>query len=302
MLVHLNGLHVSRQDARIDPFDRGFIFGDGVYEGLRAFRGCVRSIDRHTKRLRESLASSRIDFDADRLGPMSDALLRANGLTDAFIYWQFTRGTPAPGQPVRARVPDAMEPTVFGYAMERPPLERCAEPGTSTAALVEDLRWKRGRVKAISLLGNIMGAREAKDRGAEDAIFVSPGPSGTIADGLVGEASATNILLALPGPGADTRLVTPDLESVSILAGVTRDLLLEHETGIEERPVTVDELRRASEIMLCGTNTMIASVLSLDGRPVGGGRVGPVARRLARTLVEIIGAELDAKVAVTREA
>jgi branched-subunit amino acid aminotransferase/4-amino-4-deoxychorismate lyase len=139
---------------------------------------------------------------------------------------------------------------------------------------------------------------EARDRGAEDAIFVSPGPSGTITDGLVGEASATNVLIALPGPDGTPRLVTPDLESVSILAGVTRDLLLEHEPDIEERPVTVDELRRASEILLCGTNTMVASVLTLEGRPVGDGRVGPVARRLARSLVEIIGAELDARVAV----
>ena len=300
MLVHLNGLHVSREDARIDPFDRGFIFGDGVYEGLRAFRGRVRSIDRHVKRLRESLASARIEFDAERLGPMSDALLQANGLSDAFIYWQFTRGTPGPGQPVRARVPDGMEPTVFGYALERAPIERCSEPGTTTAALVEDFRWKRGRVKAISLLGNIMGAMEARERGAEDVIFVTPGPNGSIAGGLVGEASATNVFVVLKGADGAPHILTPDLESVSILAGVTRDLLLEHETAIEERPVGVDELRRADEIFLCGTNTMVASVLTLDGRPVGDGRVGPVARRLSRTLVEIIGAELDARVAVGR--
>jgi D-alanine transaminase len=285
MRVHLNGLLVSRDEARIDPFDRGFIFGDGVYEGLRAFRGRVRAIDRHVKRLRESLHAASIDFDAARLGPLSDELLRANGLTDAFLYWQFTRGTPGPGQPVRARVPDgSMVPTVFGYAMERPPLERCTEPGTTTAALVEDLRWHRGRVKAISLLGNVMAAMEARECGAEDAIFVR--------GGLAGEATATNIFVVLPDGRGGSQIVTPSLESVSILAGVTRDLLLERMSEIVERPVRAEELARASEILLCGTNTMIASVLTLDGRPVGDGKVGPVARRLARTLVEVVGAEL----------
>lgn len=284
MRVHLNGLLVSRDEARIDPFDRGFIFGDGVYEGLRAFRGRVRAIDRHVKRLRESLHAAGIDFDASRLGPLSDELLRANGLTDAFLYWQFTRGAPGDGQPVRARVPDgAMIPTVFGYALERPPLERCTEPGTTTAALVEDLRWHRGRVKAISLLGNVMAAMEARQCGAEDAILVR--------GGLVGEATATNVFVVLPLGQGRSEIVTPSLESVSILAGVTRDLLLERVTEIVERPVLAKELARASEILLCGTNTMIASVLTLDGRPVGDGKVGPVARRLARTLVEVVGAE-----------
>lgn len=291
MLVHLNGLHVAREDARIDPFDRGFVFGDGVYEGLRAFRGHVRAIDRHAKRLRESLASARIDFDAAELGPLSDGLLRANGLKDAFIYWQITRGTPAPGHPVRARTPEkSVRPTVFGFALERPPIERCLEPGTTTASVVEDLRWHRGRVKAISLLGNVMAAMEARESGAEDAIFVR--------DGLVAEATATNVLLAIPTGRGTFEIVTPSLDSVSILAGVTRDLLLEHVPEIVERPVRIEELRRANEILLCGTNTMIASVLMLDGTAVGDGRVGPIARRLAQTLVDLISAEVDASVAI----
>lgn len=293
MRVHLNGMLVPRSEARIDPFDRGFIFGDGVYEGLRAFRGCVRAIDRHVKRLRESLLAARIDFDAERLGPMSEELLQANGLADAFLYWQFTRGTPGPGQPVRARVPDGvMEPTVFGYALARPALELCTEPGRTTAALVEDFRWHRGRVKAISLLGNVMAAMEAQERGAEDAIFVR--------NGLVGEATATNVFVVLPDERGGSQIATPSLDSVSILAGVTRDLLLERVPEIAQTPIRAEELALASEILLCGTNTMIASVLALDGKPVGDGKVGPMARRLARTLVEIVGTELDTRVEVGR--
>lgn len=290
MLVHLNGSLVSRSDARIDPFDRGFVFGDGVYEGLRAFRGQVRSIERHVARLRESLRAARIDFDANRLGRMSEELLRANSLDNAFLYWQFTRGVPGPGQPVRGRVPEGpMSPTVFGYALERPALERCAEPGTTNAATVEDFRWHRGRVKAISLLGNVMAAMEARERGAEDAIFVR--------DGLVGEATATNVMVVLPDGAGAGQIVTPSLDRVSILAGVTRDLLLENCPEIIVQPVHANELSRASEILLCGTNTMIASVLTLNGVPVGRGEIGPVARRLAGRLVEIIGAEIGASAA-----
>lgn len=287
MLVHLNGSIISRSEARIDPFDRGFVFGDGVYEGLRAFRGQVRSIERHVARLRDSLRAARIDFDANRLWRLSEDLLRANALDNAFLYWQFTRGVPGPGQPVRGRVPEGpMSPTVFGYALERPALERCSEPGTTSAATVEDFRWHRGRVKAISLLGNVMAAMEARERGAEDAIFVR--------DGLVGEATATNVMVVLPDDAGRGQIVTPSLDKVSILAGVTRDLLLENCPEIVERPVQANELARASEILLCGTNTMIASVLSLNGAPVGNGEIGPVARRLAGRLVEIIGAELGA--------
>lgn len=295
MLVHLNGTLTRREDARIDPFDRGFIFGDGVYEGLRAFRGRVRAIDRHVRRLTGSLREARIDFDASLLGAMSEELLIANGLTDAFLYWQITRGAPGEGDPVRARTPERgkqYRPTVFGYALERPTLETCVEPGTTTATVVEDLRWHRGHVKATSLLGNVMAAYEARERGADDAIFVR--------SGLVGEATATNVIIATDDGRGGVSLVTPSLESVSILGGVTRDLLLEHEPTLVERAVREEELRGASEIMLCGTNTMIASVLTLDGRPVGSGRVGPVARRLAKKLVETIDAELGSGVVVVR--
>ncbi len=286
MLVHLNGVLVTRAEARIDPFDRGFVFGDGVYEGLRAFRGQVRAIDRHVNRLRESLQSARIDFDPSLLGRLCEDLLRANKLDNAFLYWQFTRGTPGVGQPVRGRVPEGpMAPTIFGYALERPSLEKCSEPGTTTAALVEDFRWHRGKVKAISLLGNVMAAMEAREQGAEDAIFVR--------DGLVGEATATNVFVVLPGDRGESQIITPSLDRVSILAGVTRGLLLEHCGEIVERPVHAEELPNATEILLCGTNTMIASVLRLDGRPVGRGEIGPVARRLAHQLVEIVGAELE---------
>ena len=124
MIVHLNGELVPRAEARLDPFDRGFLFADGVYEGLRADGGRVIAAGYHADRLAAGLRECGISgFDAGELEPMTEGLLRANGLSEAFVYWQVTRGAPAAGRPVRARLAEAdQRPTVFGYAEEVEPV------------------------------------------------------------------------------------------------------------------------------------------------------------------------------------
>ncbi len=292
MIIHLNGQLVPVEQAAISPFDRGFVFGDGIYEGLRSFRGRIVALDRHLRRMRAGLAESRIDFDPAPLGALSEQLMAANALPDAFVYWQITRGAPLPGQPVRTRVPGAgMRPTVFGYCSSQPPLEAFTEPPTCTAAVRPDTRWQRGHMKSIALMGNVIAAMEAREAGAQDAIFVR--------GGLVAEGTATNVILALPEPGGATRVVTPSLSSVSILGGITRELLLENAPQIEERPVRVEELFAASEIMLVGSTSMVTSVLMVDGRPVGTGRIGSIARTLLRTLVRAIELDLGLAPAAT---
>ncbi len=298
MIVHLNGELVPLERARISPLDRGFVFGDGVYEGLRSFdlrdRGVARphvvSLERHIERMNGCLREIGIAYDASDMGRMTQELLEASGLRDAFIYWQVTRGAPGPGEPARARVPrGSMVPTVFGMASAQPALAAFeGEPASKSAVTVEDIRWLRGRIKSVSLLGNVLEAMEADARGAEDGILVR--------NGVVGEGLATNVVLALPGPGGTTELVTPTLESAPILAGVTRAVLRDPASGagVVERTVLVDELPRASEIMLLGSSTMVASVTRLNGRPVGAGRPGPMARELLRALVNAIVREAQA--------
>ncbi len=284
MIVHLNGELVPLEQARISPLDRGWLFGDGVYEGLRAFDGRVFAMDRHIGRLRDGLASCRIAWDAAMLTPLSERLLEANGLGDAFLYWQVTRGTPRAGQPVRARLPaPGMQPTVFGYCLPTPRLGAYPPIPTKSAAVVEDLRWRRGLIKSTSLLGNVLATIDADEAGAEDAILVR--------DGLVAEATSANVLLALPRPGGGPELVTPDLDSVSILAGVTRAVLLDSDLGIVERPVSVEELHQASEIMILGTLSMVTSITRLDGRAVGDGAAGPAAGRVMERLLALIATE-----------
>lgn len=310
MIVHLNGQLLPIDQARISPLDRGFIMGDAIYEGLRAFRGVVRALPAHVERMTRGLAEARIPWDARALGPLTAELLTANSTPDAFIYWQVSRGTPMPGTPVRQRLPQAGMPvTVFGYCAPQPPIEAYASPVETTAATRPDLRWQRGHIKSTSLMGNVLSVIEAGDVGANDAILVREAPDGKGA--LVTESSATNVVLALrrsgkPGTLDGIELVTPDLESTSILAGVTRKILLSPLAQVSNlsnastntlpslitRPIRAEELQHAEEIMLMGSTSMVTSVVRLDARPIGDGHAGPIARWLLAQLVESIRKDL----------
>ncbi len=286
MLVHVNGQIVPAEQARVSVFDRGFIFGDGIYEGLRSVRvnGSRRVIGlrRHIRRLSEGLAAVGIAWDASRLGAMIDELLTANGLDDAFIYWQVTRGTPPSGAPVRSRAPAAgTVPTSMGYCTPLPGLESNHEPAWKAASVQEDIRWTRGEVKSISLLGNIVVSMAAAERGGEEAILVR--------DGLVTEGAYTNVVIVTP----EGEAATPSLNSAPMLAGVTRQILVGLDPALVERPVRAGELETAREIMLVGTTTMVTSVTRLDGRVIGSGEAGPVARRLLDVLVRAIREERE---------
>ncbi len=277
MIVHLDGVLVPAEKARVSPFDRGFLFGDGVYEGLRTFDGAIVGPDRHLLRMARRLAEMRLaGFDVSSVAPLTDALLEANGLRDAFVYWQVTRGAPVEGEPQRTRLPAWRgRPTVFGYAAPLPSLAECREPASMTAAAVVDTRWTRLHVKSISLMANIVGAVESQETGASEAIFIR--------DGLVSEATASNVFLVVDG-----QVVTPPLGVPPMLEGVTRSLLLGAAPDVVQRPVRLEELHRASEVMSVGTTAMVTSVTRLNGAPVGDGAVGPHARRLYRALVEAI--------------
>ncbi len=271
MLVHLNGSLVPASEAKVSVFDRGFIFGDGVYEGLRAFGGWVRNLGDHCARMREGLREARIDWDPAALGELCTELLAANGLRDAFLYWQITRGTPGPRDPVRARLPaPGTRPTVFGYCVPLPGVDELVEPTRCSAVTLADRRWERGHVKAISLLANVMAAMEADRAGGEEAVLVR--------EGMVSESCATNVFALVRNDRGGRELVTPPVGEVPILAGVTRKILLEVAPGARVRSISVEELRGAEEIFLTGTITTIKSVVRLDGEPVGTGEPGPAAR------------------------
>lgn len=290
MIVHFNGELMPLERARVSPLDRGFLFGEGVYEGLRAMAwpqhsARILGVDRHIERMRLGLQAAGLAFDPAVIDQQSLELVRANGMRDAFVYWQVTGGTPRSGDPPRNRIaPPGLRPTVFAYCHPQPGLETLSGPAEKKAAVLRDVRWELGWFKSISLMGNVHMAKAAAERGAEEAVLIRGGDERGYG-GVVSEGLATNVVLVLPTAGGGREIVTPSLESAPMLRGVTRDLLLGWEPSIVQRRVTREELDVALEVMLIGTTSLVTAIVALDSRPVGDGRPGEVTRRLFHRLV-----------------
>ncbi len=273
-LAYLNGRYVDRRDAVVPVDDRGFLFGDGVYEVTRARDGVLLELERHVRRLRRGIAGLALDFSPDDLPTISQKLLRDNGLTrgDALVYWQITRGAASPRT---HQYPPAGTPvTVYANAAAFvvPHAQRGTGVGTIT---VPDLRWARCDLKTVNLLPNVMAKQKAIAAGAWEAI--------QLRDGTVTEGAATNVFGVIDG------VVHTHPTSNYILPGVTREVVLEVaaeiDVPVQETPLFVDDLPHLSECFLTGTTNDVMPVVSIDGRPVGHGRPGPIAGRLYAALM-----------------
>lgn len=262
MRVWLNGQLVPPSQAQVSVFDRGFLFGDGVYELVRFFGGRPVGMDLHLARLERSLELARIaGFDAHSFPSICDALMRDAGLADASVYLQVTRGAAS----TRTHLPPpGLAPTVFAYAMPCAGIDELGTLHLCSAGLVADRRWERCEIKTVALMGNILGMLECQPHGAEEAIFHRRG--------LVSEGASTNVFIVREG-----RVVTPAVESdPPILHGVMRARMIEAcvDAGIPcaVRPIPVAELASADEILLSASKRMLSSVATLDGVPVRGAR------------------------------
>ncbi|MSR06968.1 MAG: aminotransferase [Gemmatimonadetes bacterium] len=274
MTVYFNGSYQPKDAVRVSPDDRGFLLGDGVYEVARTYGGRLFAIDRHLERLRYSLGELRITGVAvDTLGQVFEELLRINGLMagDALVYFQVTRGAArrAHGFPE-----PPVAPTTYGYAA---PLALKFDHTKGVAAItVPDRRWARCDIKTISLVANCLANQEAQEAGAFEAILVR--------DGVALEGSHTNLFAVLGG-----EVWTAPLSNY-ILPGITRAILIGicRAAGmpVHERPIQVEEIRRADEVFLAGTTTEALGVVRLDGRPVGTGVPGPVTLRLRQLFLK----------------
>ena len=284
-IVHLNGTLVPEREAHISPWDRGFLFGDGVYEMVRYFGGVGVALDLHVARLERSLRLTGITgFDARALATVGADLLRANGLRDAGVYLQVTRGAGT----TRAHMPGAdLVPTVFAYASASEPLEAFAEPGTLRAIVRPDLRWHRCEIKTIALAGNILALVEAQAAGAEECILVR--------DGLVGEGAYTNVAAVIDGTLVTCPVDDPD---APVLHGTMRCWMLDaaRDAGIraEVRRIRVEELARAGEVLVQSSRRLVSAVTHLDGAPVGDAAPGPACRALFAAMHGRIAREVAA--------
>ncbi|HET7506307.1 MAG TPA: aminotransferase class IV [Kofleriaceae bacterium] len=269
--VYLNGSYMERDRAAIPIDDRGFVFGDGIYEGVRVIDGRLFAWDAHAARLRSGLAGLRIELSPERVAELAGIarrLLEDNGLTrgEAFIYVAVTRGVAAR---THAFPPRGTPPTVFVSATRllRP---RDLRQHGARAITFEDIRWSRCDWKTINLLGSVLARQAAVEAGAFEAILLR--------DGVVTEGAATTVFAVIDG------VVRTHPLSHRILPGVTRGVVLECAQALEltasERAITEYELRCAEELFLCGTTTDITPVVTLDSKPVASGEPGPLTTQL----------------------
>jgi D-alanine transaminase len=272
--AYFDGRFVPRDDVRLSPEDRGFLFSDGVYEVLRAYGGRLFEVRRHLDRLSASLAGMRIrGVDVPGMATLFEELLERNGLTsqDALVYLQLTRGA----APRTHRFPDPpVSPTVYAYAWSYSP-DTALEDG-GRAITVPDQRWARCDLKTVALIPNCMANQAARDAAADEALFVR--------DGVALEGTHTNLFAVFRG-----QVRTAPLTNY-ILPGVTRAVVLElcEEAGFEvaEEPIFADELYRADEVFIVGTTAEVAPIVDLDGQAIGAGRPGTFALELLRRLRE----------------
>lgn len=285
MLVYLNGKYCHTSDARVSVDDRGFLFGDGVYEVTRALAGHLFAASRHLRRLERGMRELELRWpdglDAATLTAVSERLLRENDLLtgEAAVYVQITRG--GEGIPRSHTFPSQDTPrTVYVAARSFSPQEDLRAQGVA-AITVPDVRWARCDLKTIQLLPNVLAKQRAVQAGSYDVLQVR--------DGVVTEGAATNVFALL-----DDVIHTHPADH-HILPGITREIVLElaGEMGLSlrEAPVAVADLPQASEVFFTGTTTDVMPVVRLDGTRVGGGRPGPVARKLQQALRETMEGE-----------
>jgi len=271
-IAYVNGRYVPHGDAAVHIEDRGYQFSDAVYEVCEVRAGRLLDEPRHLTRLARSLSELAIaePMTPAALGVVMREVVRRNRVRDGIVYVQVSRGV-APrdhGFP-GGDVPPAVVVTARRTAQA--PRERLAEQGVAVITLADE-RWARVDIKTVGLLPNVLAKQKAREAGAYEAWLVD-------ADGFVTEGSSTNAWI-VTGEGA---VVTRPAER-GILRGVTRTGVIDLATlapfTLEERPFTVAEALAAREAFLTSASSVVTPVVRIDGKPVGDGRPGPVARKL----------------------
>lgn len=268
--VYLNGSFVDLKDAKISVMDRGFLFGDSIYEVIPVYNGRPFRLPHHLERLNNGLAAIHMDnpLDAGEWESLLEQLIQQAPAQDQSIYLQVSRG--AYDRRDHA-IPTRVEATVF--AMVTPiqdPGPAMAEMGISAITL-DDIRWRLCNVKATTLLANILLKHQANEADAVESILIR--------DGNAMEGTASNLFIITDG-----ELLTPP-KSHFLLPGITRDLVLElaqnNRIPHAERSISESQLRDAAEVWLTSSTKEIMPVTQLDGSPVGDGKPGPGYRQMS---------------------
>ena len=268
MTVFLNGKLLPVEQASVSVLDRGFIFGDGVYELVPVYSRVPFRLDEHLARLERSLGETKIRNPHSRAQWRANIyrLIDAQAFEDQGVYFQVTRGVAKRDH----AFPKDAEPTVFMMSnpLVNPPREQ-VEKG-SAAVSAQDYRWLRCDIKVISLIGNVMLRQVSAEQGAAETILFR--------DGKLTEAAACNVFIVKRG------VIQAPPKSNLILPGITYDVVVElaraNGIALELRDVLENEVRAADEVFLTSSSKEVLAVVELDGKRIGDGRPGPVFRRM----------------------
>lgn len=277
--IYINGEFYPKEEAKISVYDHGLLYGDGIFESIRAYNGIVFKLNEHIDRLYESAKSLKINIPLTKEEIVNAVLetLRKNELTDAYIRIVITRGEGPMGVDPR----NCRKPTIIIIAEKREPLFGREIKGIS--AIISSIRrtpiWALDpRIKSLNYLNNVLAKIEAIEAGVEEAIMLNE-------MGYIAEAPTENIFII-----KDNKILTPPY-TAGILKGITRDVVirLAKELGyiVEERDITPHDLYNADEVFVTGTAAEIVPIVKINGRIIGAGDVGPIVKKLITKYNEI---------------
>lgn len=267
--VYLNGEYLPLSEAKVSVLDRGFLFGDGVYEVIPAYKGRLFRFEDHVVRLNNSLREIRLELDKSVEEWLAIFQPMLDSSKDQYIYLQVTRGYAAKRD---HGFPEQVVPTVFAMCSEIKPF--AGRVTGVKAVTLDDIRWQMCHVKAITLLANILLRQEALDQDCAEAILVR--------NGYVTEGAASNLFAVI-----DDELITPP-KNHEILPGITRDVILElaeaNQIPYREDVIAFEALQNASEVWVTSSTREIVPVIELDGQQLGDGKPGPVFKKMDQLL------------------
>jgi branched-chain amino acid aminotransferase len=280
--VYVSSKFVSESDARVSVFDRGFLYGDGIFETMRAYNGNIFRLAQHIQRLRQSAEyiGLRIEWTAEHIADVCTQLLKKNRLLDAIVRVSVTRGNSIGG----IGITQAAEPTIVAFARPPMPLPADAYGNGISARFVAVRRTPSAaldaRVKSMNYLNLIMARAEAEKNGSHEAILLNQ-------RGSIAETSTGNIFFS-----NGDRLVTPGLDC-DILPGITRATVFELaaalDVGITEKEIDVSEVTEYRECFITNSAVELLPVTKIDNRVVGDGKPGPMYRQLHEAYRDLVG-------------
>ena len=274
-IAYLNGEFLPLEEARISPLDRGFLFGDGIYEVIPSYGGKMVGFGPHIDRMIDGLASLEIGlkWGHDQWREICEELIKRNPEPQLGLYLHVTRGADT----IRHHpYPEGVAPTVFAMPTAIPPApipERDKVKAYKVSSM-QDKRWRRCNIKSISLLGNVMHYQAGHAQGNGEVLLYNTNNELT-------ECGACNAYIVKDGV-----VITPPLDA-QILPGITRLIALgvlrkDGSIPVQERIITMDEVENADEIWISSYSKEIAPVTTLDGKPVGDGKPGPIWEKAAK--------------------